>query len=242
MAKKRIDSYVDMDSVPVKNSKTEKYTSEDSFMLSDNYVERVIMNSPFESLSIYRPNEQNIGFGSYIMVKTLLPVPESKRPKIWHIYWAKPNSDSRNNDGYDRFGRYGIEIQMPYTYRARIDRIYVADEDTTALERVVLFPAEYIIITEAKLKEYISFGYAPMDTFFAAKEETLSLKLLEKSKSLCEEERHIIMALQLDGLTENQACQEYFLYSHDQGAPDTLMYVPSAELLTEIVNAFGEGR
>lgn len=199
----------------------EKYESEDSFRLSDFYAERMTYGLKILDAQTYRPEEQTIGFGSYVLVKRKIPVCSANAPKVWNIYWAKPNSDSKNNDGYDKYGRYGVEIHTP--------------------ERVVLFPYEYVVITEEKLKEYISFGYAPMNIFFEKKSEIMTLALVEKSKNLCEEERQIIMSLQLDGLTENQACQEYFLFSHDKGAPETLLYVPSKELYQEILQNFGDG-
>lgn len=45
----------------------------------------------------------------------------------------------------------------------------------------------------------------------AAADAGMNTELIEKGRALCEEERETIWGEQLDGLTETQACEEYFL-------------------------------
>jgi hypothetical protein len=47
------------------------------------------------------------------------------------------------------------------------------------------------------------------------------------------------MALQLDGLTETQACEEYFLSRHTDKDNMNIWYYPTSETLKEIQKIFG---
>lgn len=57
---------------------------------------------------------------------------------------------------------------------------------------------------------------------------------------LVEEEREIIWALMLEGLTEQQACEEYFLTHHTDYQNTEICYLPTPEILAEAMAVFGE--
>lgn len=63
---------------------------------------------------------------------------------------------------------------------------------------------------------------------------------VNKGRALCEEEREIIWAMQLDGLTETQACEEYFLTKHTEYNNFSICYIPNKEVFAECVAVFGE--
>lgn len=98
---------------------------------------------------------------------------------------------------------------------------------------------EYSVISEERLKEYKEKGYYLRD-YSIEKEEPLNMKLIEQGRSLSEEEREIIWALQLDGLTEQQACEEYFYSHHTNFEHKGCCYLPTEELLKKIVAVFGQ--
>lgn len=63
--------------------------------------------------------------------------------------------------------------------------------------------------------------------------------MTKEGRSLTEEEREIIMALMLDGLTEQQACEEYFLTHHTETQNVSICYLPDAEIMCELQRVFG---
>lgn len=62
----------------------------------------------------------------------------------------------------------------------------------------------------------------------------------EHEQEQCEEEREVIWALQLDGLTETQACEEYFLTKHTDYNNFSICYIPNKEVFAQCVAVFGE--
>ena len=64
--------------------------------------------------------------------------------------------------------------------------------------------------------------------------------ILEKGRSLVEEEREIIWALMLDGLSESAACGEYIHGRHIDTSNRGMYFRPNNDVLKEIVAMFGE--
>ena len=158
-----------------------------------------------------RREDHNIGSGSWVLIKSRIPVDERVRPQTYGIYWAIPHED--------RYGRQMVKVYTP--------------------EEVCLLNYEYAVISEERLEEYKAMGYH-LKECNAKYSEPLNLELLEAGRSLCEEEREIIWALQLDGLTESQACEEYFLSHHTEADNINLCYLPDQETLKEIEAVFGK--
>jgi hypothetical protein len=152
----------------------------------------------------------NVGSGSWILVTRTIPVEKHLRPTLYGIYWAVPNND--------RFGRQSCKV---HTH-----------------EDVVLLNHEYTVLTEEKVQEYRDEGWK-LHECGAVKQE-LNMELIEKGRNLVEEEREVIWALQLDGLDEEQACEEYFLTKHTSHNNYTICYLPTDEIYQELVATFGE--
>ena len=129
--------------------------------------------------------DKDVGNGAWVLVKRNIPVDKTIKPQIYGIYWAIPKDDN--------YGRQKIAVYTP--------------------EEVCLLNHEYTVITEERLKAYVEDGYYLVDNTTKIR-EPLNQELIQQGRSLCEEEREIIMALMLDGLTEKQACEEYFFTHH----------------------------
>lgn len=155
--------------------------------------------------------EKSVVGGSWVLVKCKIPVDEKVRPQTYGIYWAIPKDDI--------FGRQKVAIYTP--------------------TEVCLLNHEYTVIDEERLKLYIEDGYYLHDCKSQVK-APLDINLIENGRTLCDEERDIIRALMLDGLTEQQACEEYFFSHHTNKENIGLCYLPTDELLKQIVSVFGE--
>lgn len=155
--------------------------------------------------------ECDVGNGAWVLVKCRVPVAEAVRPQVYGIYWATPAED--------KWGRQKVTIYTPTV--------------------VCLLNREYSVVSEERLQEYRECGYFLRDYGIEHK-DPLTLKMVEQSRALCEDERSIIWALMLDGLTESQACEEYYLSHHTDVENVGRCYLPTAELLAEIVAMFGE--
>jgi hypothetical protein len=127
--------------------------------------------------------------------------------------------------------RFGIYYAKAYKHK-----YYGSTVSIFTTEQVVLLSHEYSVLSEERLQLYINYGWE-LHTIDGAK---VDLALLEKGRSLCEEEREIIWALMLDGLTEYQACEEYYNYSHTDIEKMTQCYLPTKECLAEIFAVYGE--
>jgi hypothetical protein len=68
----------------------------------------------------------------------------------------------------------------------------------------------------------------------------MNMKLIDDGRNLCEEEREVIWALQLDGLDEEQACEEYFLSRHTDRNNYTICYLPTPQMSAELYLVFGD--
>lgn len=71
-------------------------------------------------------------------------------------------------------------------------------------------------------------------------EQPLNMKLINEGRNLVEEEREIIWALMLEGLTEQQACEEYFLTHHIDYQNTDICYLPTSKILVEAMAVFRE--
>ena len=160
--------------------------------------------------SIHR-DDKAVGSGSWVLVKCKIPVDEKVRPQVYGIYWAIPKEDA--------YGRQKVAIYTP--------------------TEVCLLNHEYSVISEEKLKLYIEDGYFFKD-WGIGNNKPLDRELIEEGRSLCEEERDIIRALMLDGLSEQQACEEYYHFHHTDTENLGKCYLPTDDLLKLIIGVFGE--
>jgi len=196
-----------------------KYGSEvtKSYQLTDDYVERLGSYEPYSTdteIAYRPPTHKQVGSGSWVMIIKDVPVRDYK-PKLWFIYWAVPCKDSLHCDGYEKGGRYKLDI-------------LVGGDDGT-FDTVSIFPHEYMVLDELNLQKILEEGAYSLREIYDNSKEDMNMELIEKGRSLTEEEREVIWALQLDGLSENQACSEYFNSRHVDKSNSGLMYVPDKE-------------
>jgi len=154
--------------------------------------------------------ETDVINGSWVLVIRNIPV--SSKPILFGIYWGVPN--------YDNFGRQTCKIRTS--------------------EDIVLLNHEFTVISEPRLQEYRLKGWELSNTPNTSEpHQQMSMQLIEKGKDLCLEEREIIMSLMLDGLTESEACEEYFLARHTDESNYTICYMPSESIREELNSTFG---
>jgi len=159
--------------------------------------------------------ETDVISGSWVLIIKTIPVKEIARPVLYGIYWGIPNED--------RFGRQTCKIRTT--------------EDVTLLNH------EFSVINDLKLEEYKENGWELDNVINTTTEhKTLNLELIEQGKSLCEEEREIIWALQLDGLTEEQSCEEYFFSRHTDDSNYRICFLPNEEIKQQVYSMFGATR
>ncbi len=151
--------------------------------------------------------------GSWVLITRTIPVEKKCRPHLYGIYWGMPKQDS-----FDR------QVCIVHT-----------TEDVTLLNH------EYTVLDEQKVQVYRKEGWELHETN-APTAHAINTQLLEKGRALCEEEREVIWALQLDGLTESQACEEYFLCKHTEYNNSNICYLPNQEVYAQIAAVFGEER
>lgn len=164
----------------------------------------------------YDPNmeynaESDVKSGSWVLITRHVPVEESVRPHLFGIYWGVPKQDK-----FDR------QVCVVHT-----------TEDVTLLNH------EFTVIDEEKLQIYREEGWELHETHAVA-EQHLDMAMIEKGRELCEEEREVIWALQLDGLSEMQACEEYFLTKHTDYNNYSICYIPNRKVYEYCVSVFGE--
>ena len=155
--------------------------------------------------------ESDVKNGSWVLITRQVPVAEKCKPHLFGIYWGVPKQDK-----FDR------QVCVIHT-----------SEDVTLLNH------EFSVISEERLKMYREEGWELHETK-ADFSIALNTELIEQGKALCEEEREIIMALRLDGLTESQACEEYFLTKHTDYNNYSICYIPSPKVYNYCVSVFGE--
>ena len=170
----------------------------------------------YEKSDLYDPNmeykkECDVLSGNWVLIIRTVPVVECARPQLYGIYWGVPTKDP--------YGRQVCKIRTT--------------DDVTLLNH------EFTVISEEKLQLYREEGWELHETNYKV-DTPLNMELIEKGRALCEEEREIIWALQLDGLNECQACEEYFLSKHTDYSNYTICYLPSASILAELELTFGQ--
>lgn len=148
--------------------------------------------------------------GAWVLITRTVPVVEYARPHLFGIYWGIPKQD-----------RFDRQVCVIHTTK-----------DVTLLNH------EFTVIDEERLQLYREEGWELHETK-ANVSEPLNLELIEKGRSLSEEEREVIWALQLDGLSESQACEEYFLTKHTDYNNNNICYIPNSEVYKECVAMFG---
>ena len=144
--------------------------------------------------------ECDVGNGSWVFITKDVPVIEKSKPYLYGIYWGVPHTDS---------------------YNRQCCKIFTT-------ETIVLLNHEYTVISEERLEEYKNIGWQLRKSPRASL--PLNIKLIEYGKNLCDEERDIIRAFMLDGLTEEQACEEYFLCHHTETDNYSICYIPNNEI------------
>lgn len=146
----------------------------------------------YEQSGTYDPNmeyfeECEVNSGAWVLITRQIPVDERCKPHLFGIYWGIPKQD-----------RFDRQVCVVHT-----------TEDVTLLNH------EFTVIDDERLKVYREEGWELHENMAAA-DAGMNTELIEKGRALCEEERETIWAMQLDGLTETQACEEYFLTKHTE--------------------------
>jgi hypothetical protein len=207
----------------------EEYT--ESYKLTEVYLEQIECNresyggQPIERAH-FRPDPRRmVGGGAWIMVTN--PPPTNPTPVAFGMYWAVPCKESLNYDGYDKYGRYKVEILMK------------DPEAEGQFHAVGLFVTEYMVVHEGMFREFMEEGYFDLQQLSLTTEDSMNVELIERGRALVEEERESIWALMLDGLTESKACEEYFLGRHVERDNAQIWYRPIPEFAEYMEDTFG---
>lgn len=151
----------------------------------------------------------DVGNGAWVLVTRIVPVAPEIRPQRFGIYWAIPAED--------KWERPKVRIHVP--------------------DEVCLLGPEYRVVDQAKLDFYRANGWSLHIARPAASPADMTLVI--QGRALCEDEREVIWALQLDGLTEAEACEEYFLGRHNDASHLGECWLPSPEVAKELEACFG---
>lgn len=174
--------------------------------------------------------------GMWVMIIKSLPVAADAAPQLYGIYWAVP---------YTREGKAGIKDKTGFYCGTEIKHLVGVDEygrqcaTIYTPQEVKIFPDEYSILQPERLEEYKQAGWY-LQEINAKAAQPLNMELINDGRALVEEEREIIWALMLEGLTEQQACEEYFLTHHTDYQNTEICYLPTPEILAEVCAVFGE--
>lgn len=170
--------------------------------------------------------------GNWVMIIKSLPVADEVAPQLYGIYWAVPFV--REGKAAAPYGNGTVEKTLIGVdeYGRQCAKIYTPNE-------VKIFPDEYSILTPERLEEYKQAGWY-LQEVNAKAEQPLNMDIINDGRALVEEEREIIWALMLEGLTEQQACEEYFLTHHTDYQNTNICYMPTKEILAEAMAVFGE--
>lgn len=189
-----------------------------------------------ESSREQRDERTLITAGNWVMIIKRLPVEKKAAPQRYGIYWAVPFTREGKAGFKDKYGFYcGEETKHLLgvdEYGRQCATIYTPQE-------VKIFPDEYSILTTERLEEYKEAGWYLQEINNKAT-QPLNIELINDGRALVEEEREIIWALMLEGLTEQQACEEYFLTHHTDYKNTEICYLPTSEILEEAIACFGE--
>ncbi len=190
----------------------------------------VVESHPFYQYNehcLYRPDDTRVvGSGSWVMVNQIVPVSEDVRPMKWAMYWATPCHDSKG-DGFDSGGRYKVDV-------------LVRNSETGGMQTVGMFPYEYMKVSDELFEELMNTnGYTMQKVSETPVQGGMNLELVEKGRSLTEDERSIIWSLQVDGLSESKACEEYFMGRHTDNENSHIWYMPCEECADWMERTFG---
>lgn len=178
----------------------------------------------------------DVGSGAWVYIANSPPVAARAKPLRHYIYWAIPVQSNLTVEYYDSGTRQYIRLQGVCVGR---DQYFRQAVKVMTTEEVTLFTDEYSIVPEENLEEYRKIGYEMIPTGIAT-EETIDTALIEKGRVLCEEERELIWALQLDGLSESAACGEYFHGKYIDVSGRNMFYRPNSDLYKRIVEMYGD--
>lgn len=181
-------------------------------------------------LRLIKDPERLVTTGNWVLIKKRIPVETNIRPQTYGIYWAMPYTHVKTCGLYDE--RKMRTVTGVDEHGQQCALIYTPKE-------VKIFPDEYNILSEEKLEEFRDNGWQ-IHTIDIQAKTTLNQELIEQGRDLCEEEREIIWSLMLDGLSEQQACEEYFLTHHSQNDNVTICYLLPEDQQQAILNLFGE--
>lgn len=183
-----------------------------------------------------RRNESTmITEGKWVIIIKTVPVSERARPQLYGIYWAVP---------YVRKGKAGVKDKTGQYIGEEIKQLVGVDESGRQCatiytpEEVKIFPDEYTILTPERLEEYKELGWYMQEINTKVK-QPLNMDIINDGRALVEEEREVIWALMLEGLTEQQACEEYFLTHHTDYQNTNICYLPTQKILAEAMAVFG---
>lgn len=211
-------------------ARTKKVTipkcEEHSYRLTDEYMESMAFSASRggrHQLEHYRPKkEKEVGSGAWIMVIDVPPVSDEFKPVLGGIYWAIPCRDSLNFDGYGADNQYRIETLVRSKTNERV------------VEYLGLFPTEYVVVPEEILDEYMEEGAYSIMLNNVSVHEEVDLELIQQGRDLTEDERSIIWALMLDGVSENTACSIYFKGRHTEKDNLNTWYKPCEQQVEDV--------
>lgn len=173
---------------------------------------------------------------TWIMIIKSVPVTKSAAPQLYGIYWAVP---------FVRTGKAGVKNGWGVYDGTETKTLIGVDEAGRQCatiytpQEIKIFPDEYSIITPERLEEYKAAGWYLREVAAQAT-QPLNMEIINDGRALVEEEREIIWSLMLEGLTEQQACEEYFLTHHTDYENTNICYLPTGEILEEAKAVFGE--
>lgn len=166
--------------------------------------------SGYYDVNMEYQQEADVQSGAWVLITRQVPVAEECKPHLFGIYWGIPKQDN-----FDR------QVCVIHT-----------TEDVTLLNH------EFSVVDDESLKIYREEGWELHETG-AKVQSGMNMELIEKGRALSEEEREVIWAFQLDGLSEEQACEEYFLTKHTDYNNFSICYIPREEVFKQCVAVFG---
>lgn len=183
-----------------------------------------------------RDEKTLITAGNWVMIIKSLPISAEQAPQLYGIYWAVP---------FTREGKAGVKDRHAFWSGTEIKTLVGVDEYGRQCAKIYtphevkIFPDEYSILTPERLEEYKQVGWY-MQEVNARAQQPFNMEIVNDGRALVEEEREIIWALMLEGLTEQQACEEYFLTHHTDYQNTSICYLPTEEILAEARACFGD--
>lgn len=183
-----------------------------------------------------RDEKKLITEGKWVIITKTIPVEEFSRPQLYGIYWAIP---------FTRKGKAGIKDKNGNYVGEEIKTLVGVDEHGRQCaiiytpKEVKIFPDEYNVLTPERVEEYKELGWY-LQELNTKVQQPLNMDIINDGRALVEEEREIIWALMLEGLTEQQACEEYFLTHHTDYQNTDICYLPTREILAQALAVFGE--